>query len=139
MAGLTEAGCLLDPAYDRRKSTVLALACLLASLRRSGYDQCCSLCEPDGGVEIQPSGRLWCAGAQRITAHLAFYAAWHLPTAAAHRALFEDLVQHCLMQGAPSPRGEARRTAAPCGGPPAPRARRRADPDPRPPSAPLRA
>ena len=34
-----------------------------------GQPQCCSLCELDCGVEIQPSGRLWCAGAQRIATH----------------------------------------------------------------------
>src|SRR3712207_5644551 len=43
------------------------------------------------------------------------------------------------MQGAPGPRGEAPRTAAPCAGPRAPRARRTAGPDPRRPAAPPRA
>src|SRR4051794_23667281 len=91
------------------------------------------------GGEVSSGDRLWCAGPQRIAAHLALDPTRHLPSPAAHRPLFQDLVQHRLMQDAPVPGGKAQRTAAACAGRRAPRARRRGGRGPHRLSGPLRA
>src|SRR5215213_4513927 len=70
--------------------------------------QYCSLYEYDGGGEVDPDDWLRCAGPQRTVAHLAFDPARYAPPTATHHALFQDLIQHCLMQGASGPRGKAR-------------------------------
>ena len=101
--------------------------------------QYCSLCEPDSGFEIDAGDGLWSARAQRIAAHLAFDAAWHLPTTATHGTLFQDFVQNGVMQGTSGPRGKVRRTAAAGGGRHAQCARRRGGRGPRRLSKPLRA
>src|SRR3954465_10197050 len=48
-----------------------------------GLPQCCSLCDLDGGGEVDAGGRLWGARSQRVVAHLALDAARHLPASAA--------------------------------------------------------
>src|SRR6476661_7967623 len=101
--------------------------------------QYCSFYYLNGGSEIDPGDWLWCAGSQRIAAHLALDPAWHPPPPAAHDALLQDFVQYRLMQGEPGRRGEVQQTAAACGGRPAPRAEKRAGPGPHRPSRPLRA
>jgi len=105
----------------------------------NGYVQYCSLCDPDSGNDIDPRRRLWGARAQRIATHLALDPARHLPAPGTRHALFQDLVQHLLMQAAPGPRGEKPRTAAACAGPRARHAGTTADPGPRRPAAPPRA
>src|SRR4051795_13051095 len=104
-----------------------------------GKAQYCSFYDLNSGGEIDPGDWLWCAGSQRIVAHLAFDPARHPPSPAAHDALLQDFVQHRLMQGELGPRGEVQQTAAACGGRPAPRAEKRAGRGPHRPAAPLRA
>src|SRR4051794_5896854 len=101
--------------------------------------QCCSLCDLDGGDEVDAGSRLWDARSQRVVAHLALNPAWHLPASAALRALLQNFVQHRLMQEALGPRGKGPRTAAPCAGPRARHAGTTVGPDPRRPAAPPRA
>ncbi len=98
-----------------------------------------SLCDPDGGAEVDARGRLMRARAQWIAAHLALDPARHLPASGTRHALLQDLVQHLLMQGEPVLRGEKPPAAAACGAPRARHAGTTADPDPRRPAAPLRA
>src|SRR3954470_4097816 len=97
--------------------------------------QYCSLCDLDGGGEVDAGGRLWGSRSQRVIAHLALDPAWHQPAPAALRTLLQNFVQHDLMQEALGPRGEGPRTAAPCAGPRAGHAGTTADPDPRRPAA----
>src|SRR4051794_40480434 len=104
-----------------------------------GKPQCCSLCDLDGGGEVDAGSRLWGARSQRVVAHLALNPAWHLPASAALRALLQNFVQHRLMQEALGPRGKGPRTAAPCAGPRARHAGTTVGPDPRRPAAPPRA
>ena len=75
-----------------------------------------SLCDPDGGIEVDARGRLRGARAQRVAAHLALDPARHLPAPGTRHALFQDFGQH-LMQGRPVPRGEKPQAAAACDAP----------------------
>jgi transposase InsO family protein len=105
----------------------------------NGYVQYCSLCDLDGGCDIDPRCRLWRARAQWIAAHLALDPARHLPASGARHALLQDLGQDFLMQGESVLRGEKPQAAAACGAPRARHAGTTADPDPRQPAAPPRA
>src|SRR4051795_705623 len=116
-------------AFASRQNLTLSVVDIGAQV--AGLAQYCSLYDLDGGGEIDPGSWLWGAGSQRIAAHLAFDPTWHLPTPAANHALLEDLLQHRPMQGAPGPRGKARRTSAACGGRHARHARRRGGRGPR--------
>jgi len=105
----------------------------------SSYTQYCSLCDSDGGAEVDARDRLWRARAQWIAAHLALDPARHLPASGTRHALLQDLVQHFLMQGEPVLRGEKPQAAAACGAPRARHAGTIAGPDLRRPVAPPRA
>src|SRR5215211_2687590 len=108
-------------------------------MTNGGYRQYRSLCDLDGGGEVDAGRWLWGARSQRVVAHLALDPARHLPTPAALCALLQNFVQHHLMQEALGPRGEGPRTAAACAGPRARHVGTTAGPDPRRPAAPPRA
>ena len=105
----------------------------------AGYGQYCSLCDSDGGVEVDARGRLWGARAQRVAAHLALDPTRYLPAPGARHALLQDLGQDLVMLGKPVPKGEKPQAAAACGAPRARRAGTTNGPDPRRPAVPPRA
>ena len=74
--------------------------------------------------DITPQGQRRRLGTDGVVAHLALDAPFVSFASAGHDAFLQDLIQHDLMQRPPVQRGEKKRTAGVCDGPPGQHAQR---------------